>query len=209
MNLEVTNEGGNMKVDNLLLAGCGILEKEVRFLNEKNHWDLDLLFVDSALHCDFCKLANCLKRTVSNNSERDLIIFYGACHPLMDSMLDNAGTFRTEGQNCVEMLLGKELFTEELLKGAFFLMEDWANRWEYITSKSFPNWKVEVVREIFQTDRKYFLALRTPCSEDFSKKAEETAAAMQVPLRWLDVSLDHLEQVLQQAVDRKRSELNG
>jgi len=198
-----------MTSNKILLAGCGILEKEIRFLNKKNGWDLDLLFVDSALHCEFCKLAGCFEQTVSKNKDRDLIIFYGACHPLMESMLDKAGTFRTEGQNCVEMLLGKDLFTEELLKGAFFLMEDWANRWEYILSKSFSNCRPEVMREIFQNDRNYFLALRTPCSDDFTLNAEAAAKFMQVPLRWLDTSLDLLEIVLEQAIERKRRELNG
>jgi len=196
-----------MNSEKILLAGCGILKKEVAFLNKKNGWGLDLHFVDSALHCDFCKLANCLKSTIKKNRDRNLVIFYGACHPLMDQMLRDGGTFRTEGQNCVEMLLGKELFTDELIKGAFFLMEDWANRWEYISSEAFKNCRMEVMREIFQTDRSYFLALRTPCSDDFSAKAEEVARSMEVPLRWMDVSLDHLEQVLQQAIDRKKGEM--
>lgn len=187
------------------MAGCGILKKEVRYLNHKNGWDLDFSFLDSALHCDFGQLADSLNTCLRKHRDREVIVLYGTCHPLMEHMLQDAGTFRTEGQNCVEQLLGKDLFTEELQKGAFFLMEDWARRWDYITSKSFPDCKLGVIREIFQTDRKYFLALRTPCSGDFTALAEQVAAEMDVPLKWMDVNLDHLTKVLQQAIDRKRS----
>ncbi|MCK5198303.1 MAG: DUF1638 domain-containing protein [Spirochaetales bacterium] len=192
-----------MKGDRILLAGCGILKKEVNYLIQKNGWEIDTAFFDSALHCDFNKLETCLTGCLAKHKDSDMIILYGACHPLMEKILNNAGTIRTEGQNCVEQLLGKELFTEELLKGAFFLLEDWAKRWDYITSKTYFRCSPEIEREIFQYDRKYFLALRTICSGDFTNQAEEVADRMEVPLRWMNVSLDHLELVLKQAIDNK------
>jgi hypothetical protein len=194
------------KNDSLLLAGCGILQKEVRFLNEKNGWGLDFAFLDSSLHCSLCKLADSLNGCLKVHKDRDLIVLYGACHPLMDQILHSAGTFRTEGQNCVEQLLGHDLFTKELVKGAFFLMEDWALRWDYIMKRSFPSCRPEILREIFHADRTRFLALRTPVSDDFTVQAEEVAAKMDLPLEWMDVSLDHLEQVLLDAINRKKQD---
>jgi hypothetical protein len=191
-----------MNEEQLLLIGCGILKREVRWLIEKNHWPVDTVFLDSALHTDFDKLSKCLTSALARHQGRKVIVFYGTCHPLMEKILGEAGIFRTPGQNCVEMLLGHALFTEELLKGAYFLFEEWARRWEEIALKTFGN-SLNVARDIIQEDRKYFLAIRTPCSGDFKAKAEEAGRAMDLPLRWMDVPLDHLEAVLQALIMRK------
>ncbi len=199
-------EEGAMTEGRLLLMGCGILKKEVCYLIDKNNWPVDTMFFDSALHCEFDKLSRCLTTELSRHAERDVVVFYGACHPLMERMLAEAHTFRAEGQNCVDMLIGNELFTRELLAGAFFLMEEWSRRWESILSKTFGTQNWEVIREIFGDDRKYLLCLRTPCSGDFSREAEEAGRLVGLPLRWMDVELDHLEAVLAEAINRKRKE---
>jgi hypothetical protein len=196
-----------MTDDKLLLLGCGILEKEVRLLIARNHWPMETRFLDSALHVDFARLSTCLTHALARQPGDHTIVFYGSCHPLMEKMLAEAGTFRTCGQNCCEMLLGPEVFQTELAQGAFFLLEDWARRWEPIVTQSFATKKREIIRDIFQGDRKYLLGLRTPCSEDFTVEAETAAAMVGLPLRWMDVSLDPLESVLREAITRKQKEL--
>ena len=193
--------------ERLLLMGCGILKREVRLLIQKNDWPIDTLFFDSALHCELGKLSHTLTTALAVHKARPIVVFYGACHPLLDRMLEEANTFRTEGQNCVDMLLGKEVFMRELLDGAFFLMEEWARRWRHILTKSFGTENLEVAREIFQGDRKYLVCLRTPCSGDFTDEADEAARSVGLPLKWMDVALDRLEGVLRDAVERKKEEL--
>jgi Protein of unknown function (DUF1638) len=195
-----------MDNNRLLLAGCGILHKEIRWLIDKNNWPLDTFFLNSALHINFEKLSEQLTKAFATHRGREIVIFYGACHPLMEGILKKGNTFRTEGQNCVDILLGNALFSEELAKGAFFLLEDWARRWEYITSETFGT-NIELTREIFQGDRKYLLCLKTPCSRDFSAEAEAAGALVGVPIRWMEVGLEHLESVMQDAIDRKMREL--
>ena len=185
----------------LLLLGCGILHKELRFLIQKNSWPVETFFLDSALHIDFDKLYLALTSALQQHAGRDVIVFYGACHPLMEQILASAGRFRTTGQNCVEMLLGAELFTRELEQGAFFLLEDWARRWERIVTATFGTNR-EVIREIYQGDRAYLLCISTPCSADFRAEAEQAGRLVGLPLRWLAVSLDQLETVLQDAINR-------
>jgi hypothetical protein len=181
-----------------LLGGCGILRAEVRFLIEKNRWPVDTRFLDSALHCDLGRLQAGLTGTLRKEADRQVVVFYGACHPLMDGILEMSHATRTEGQNCVEMLLGHERFMAALTDGAYFLLEEWARRWGEVMQKTFGD--VRVAREIFQGDRTHLLAIRTPCSGDFSEDAESAAALVDLPLRWMDVSLDHLEGVLARAV---------
>ncbi len=196
-----------MNNEKMLLMGCGILKKEVRFLIKKNNWPVDTTFFNSALHIDFNKLSKSLTSGLHKQNDRDIIVFYGCCHPLMDNMLDHAQTFRTVGQNCVEMLLGKTLFTEELNKGAFFLLEEWAKRWEEILLKAFGG-TPEIIREIFKGEHNFLLCIRTPCSEDFSAQAEQAGKMVDLPIYWLDINLDHLEQVLQTAITQKQKQ-NG
>lgn len=194
--------GTSMADDRPLLLGCGILHKEIRLLIEKNNWPLDTFFVDSILHVDFGALAASLQSALARNAGRRNIVFYGACHPLMERMLHQAGTFRTEGQNCVEMLLGAERFGEELAGGAYFLLEDWALRWEQMINRTFgPN--PMIVRDIFCACHSGLLCLRTPCSGDFKAAAENASRQAGLPLRWLDVTLDNLESVLHRALDRR------
>ncbi|MDD5669710.1 MAG: DUF1638 domain-containing protein [Candidatus Omnitrophica bacterium] len=195
-----------MGEDKFLLIGCGILKKEVLYLIGKNSWPLETVFFDSALHTDFEGLSHHLTSCLSHYSQRKTIVFYGACHPLMKNILEEAGTFRTAGQNCIEMLLGSTVFTEELSKGAFFLLEDWARSWDSVMNKTFGG-NSEGMKEIFQEDRKYLLCLKTPCSGDFSSEAVEIGRKTGLPLVWRDVSLDNLESVLREAITRKTKEL--
>lgn len=197
-----------MSTDRLLLGGCGILRKEVQWLIARHGWPVDTLFLDSALHCDLERLGKGLAGTLERRRQSPVVVFYGACHPHMDQMLDAAGTLRTEGQNCVEMLLGHERFTQELVEGAYFLLEEWAHRWSAITYRTFGT-NPAVIRGIFQGDRRYLLGLRTPCSSDFAREAEAAADLVGLPLRWLDVPLDHLDAVLSDAIARKRQALDA
>jgi hypothetical protein len=187
---------------NCVLLGCGILQREVEYLIRKNGWELDTDWLDSSLHVNFEKLAHELQTGILRNKKRDVVVFYGCCHPRMEKILETAHTFRTEGQNCVEMLLGRERFMEELSNGAFFLLEDWALRWDEAIGKTFGD-KPEVVREIFQLTNKSILCLRTPCSGDFELAANEVGNKVGLPVRWLDVGLENLEATLRQAVERK------
>lgn len=189
----------------LHLIGCGILAQEIRFLTRKNDWDLKTEFLESSLHINLGRLQHDLTESLERHREERPIVFYGCCHPLMDRFLEQAGTFRTEGQNCVEMLLGPERFMAELQQGAYFLLENWARCWEPVMNQTFGgNW--DVARAIFHEDRRYLLAIRTPVSGDFAAAAEHAAASVALPLRWLDVGLEHLERVLEAAIERRRRE---
>jgi hypothetical protein len=191
--------------DRLLLIGCGILRREIRFLINKNGWPLDVFFLDSALHIDFDDLSRSLTSALARHSGRDIVVFYGCCHPLMENILEEAKTIRTAGQNCVEMLLGHELFTEELSNGAFFLMEDWACRWDVILKKTLGD-NEEVWKAVYQGDRKYIACINTPCSGDFRANAEMAGKTVGLPLKWINALLDNLESVLRELITRKMRE---
>lgn len=190
----------------LLLVGCGILHKEVDYLIKKNGWDVETQFLDSALHNYLGKLSEQLNAALTRDEQqgRETVVFYGCCHPQIEDILTQHHTLRTQGQNCIVMLIGYELFMQELEQGAYFLLEDWALTWEPMITKCFGS-NVAVVREIFHSSHKSIIALRTPCSGEFTAAAEAAANFVDLPLRWLDTDLSHLESVLTEAIDRKKN----
>jgi len=177
------------------IIGCGILEKEIRFIIQKNDWKLGTAFLPSGLHVDFDKLQQSLGKCLSHYTDDTSVVFYGACHPRMDQILAQAGATRTSGQNCVDIYLGHELFCRELEQGAFFLFEDWARHWQEIVGSVMPG-NPEIMQSIFRSAHKYLLAIRTPCSGDFSSEAEAVSRMTSLELRWIDVGLDELEKNL-------------
>lgn len=186
------------------IIGCGILKKEIRFLAEKNGWQQGMTFLPSGLHVDFERLQNSLEKCLRLHAGEPAVVFYGACHPRMDQMLDAADVIRTPGQNCVDIYLGHETFCRELEQGAFFLFEDWALHWKEIVGAVMPG-DPEIMRSIFRSAHKYLLAIRTPCSGDFSAEAEAVSAMTSLELRWMDVGLEHLEANLAATLDRAKA----
>ena len=187
-----------------LIIGCGILKKEIRFLVEKNGWNQGMTFLPSGLHVDFEKLRNSLEKCLRLHAGEPAVVFYGACHPRMEQILDAAQIIRTPGQNCVDIYLGHETFCRELEQGAFFLFEDWALHWKEIVGAVMPG-DPEIMRSIFRSAHKYLLAIRTPCSEDFKAEAEAVSAMTSLELRWTDVGLDHLEANLAATLGRSKA----
>ena len=188
----------------LTMVGCGILRNEVNFLIEKNGWNVHTHFLDSALHNYLNRLSVELDKALNEHEKlgEKTLVFYGGCHPLMENYLEEHNTCRTHGQNCIAMLLGYESFMQELEKGAYFLLEDWALTWEPMITACFGKNKA-VIREIFHSSHQYILALKTACNGDFNEAAEAAARFVDLPLRWMDVGLEHLESVLADAIQRR------
>ena len=138
---------------------------------------------------------------------KNTVVFYGSCHPLMEKYLEEHHTCRTQGQNCVVMLLGYERFMQELSEGAYFLLEDWALTWEPMITECFGS-NTKVIREIFHSSHKYMMAIRTPCSIDFTKEAEKAAQFVDLPLKWIDIDLAELESVMADVIQRKLNTLH-
>lgn len=188
-----------MERNRILLIGCGILRKEVDWLLRKNRWPVDTLFFESSLHSDYARLADTLKAALEANRDRERVVFYGCCHPLMDRIVAAGGARRIAAQNCIEMLLGQELFVRELSRGAYFLLEDWAARWKDVNSEIFGG-RMDIAQAVYQGDRKYLLLLNTPLSSDFTAKAAEISGLIGLPVRGMSVPLTHLEAALREAL---------
>jgi hypothetical protein len=96
------------------------------------------------------------------------------------------------------------MFCRELEQGAFFLFEDWALHWKEIVGAVMPG-DPEIMRSIFRTAHKYLLAIRTPCSGDFTAAASAVSDMTSLELRWIDAGFEHLEANLAATLDRAKT----
>ncbi|MFN8587350.1 MAG: DUF1638 domain-containing protein [Candidatus Eisenbacteria bacterium] len=189
-----------MSAPDRLLLGCGILRREVRLLCEKHGWPLERRWLSPDLHGKPLQLGRSLSLALAANAGREVIVMYGCCHPQMDALVARPGVRRLDEQNCLTMLLGADEFAREVQAGAYFLLEDWMRDWSQALRASFGTCDMGLVGEIFRADRQYLLALRTPCSGDYTAAAEAAAELVGLPLRWRDCGLEHLEDALRAAL---------
>lgn len=63
----------------------------------------------------------------------------------------------------------------------------------------------QIMRDIFRSAHNYLLAIRTPCSNDFSAEAQRISQLTSLPLRWIDAGLEHLEKNLHDSLKEMES----
>lgn len=122
---------------NITLLSCGVFQAEVRALGEA-HWpDLKLGFMSSKLHMKPENLAIKLTAAVGKELEqgRRVALIYGDCCTAMADLTSRPGVARTRGNNCYDLLLGRDEYRRLAREGAFFLLPEWARRWREIFEK--------------------------------------------------------------------------
>jgi hypothetical protein len=114
------------------LLSCGIFRAEYQLLPETLRQALDPVFLDSMLHMDPAKLDGILDSFLQKNGNKPALISFGDCCPHMQELGVSARTARTDGVNCCEIYLGRERYRQLQKERTFFLMPEWAKRWEHI-----------------------------------------------------------------------------
>lgn len=178
-----------------VLIGCGVLGPELRRLAAAGAPAFDLALLPAELHLDPERLAQVLGAQLARTASLDARVFYGVCHPGLERLVQAHGRRRSRGLNCVEMLLGPARYREELEAGSYFLLEAWAPGFEAALARTFGG-RPAVAAEVFRGAHTRLLAIRTPCSGDFTAAAEAASRAVGLPLVWTTVELDHLAAVV-------------
>jgi hypothetical protein len=185
------------------VIGCGILRDEIEALRGELALDVDLKLLGAGLHEDPLRLGVAFDAALARASRPCVVIGYGACSPRLERRLDEPGIVRLSGDNCLAQLLGEARYRDELSAGAYFLLPRWARDWPEVRARAFGP-RLSVLREILHVDRRYLLAIETPCGRDFRDDAERVARDVALPLRWTSVSLAPLGRALGAAVERAR-----
>lgn len=115
---------------------CSIFKKEIEALQAARQWDLPVEFLTSMLHMIPERLGTRLRETLDathhQHRDQDVVMAYGDCCGHMDTFESEPGTARTEGINCCEIILGRDVYRKLRREGAFFLMPEWALDWKKV-----------------------------------------------------------------------------
>jgi len=116
----------------VLLLGCGIFKREFAPLPESLRDGFHPIFLDSMLHMEPARLDLLLKNALEKTGDDPVVLAFGDCSPHLTEFDNHAHTVRVAGCNCCEIWLGKQRYGELRKEAAFFLMLEWALRWEHI-----------------------------------------------------------------------------
>lgn len=113
---------------------CSVLRAEVESLCQV-HWpDHPLIFLPSRLHMQPERLASSLTSVLDAELKQGhgVVLIYGDCCAQMTALAAQPGVVRTRGNNCYDLLLGREEYRRLMHEGVFFLLSEWACRWREI-----------------------------------------------------------------------------
>lgn len=176
---------------------CGIFQEELKILEENNELPVEFLYLDSTLHMRPDKLKRNLDDLINETLKTydHIILIYGDCHPYMIDTYDSDKVKKVEGINCVEIILGKERYRKLRREGAFFVFDEWANRWKEVFVKELGLTKILAPK--FMNDmHKSILYLNTGVSEVPTVLLENMSDYFQLPYDILEVKLDVLSKVI-------------
>ncbi len=113
---------------------CTVFRTALETLRERGEFDLPVRYLDSLLHMQPKELARRLEARVEREHDQgnQILLLYGDCDPYMIERVGKLGVCRPEGVNCFELLLGSDRFRKLRREGAFFVLPDWAHRWQEV-----------------------------------------------------------------------------
>ena len=191
-----------------LCLACSIFQKEIQALQASGQVDLPVAFLDSMLHMVPAKLEERLQTALSSARgeapEQALVLAYGDCCGHMETFEAQAGTARTQGINCCEIILGRETYRRLRKEGAFFLMPEWAKSWRKIFEGQL-GLTGSAAQGFMQDLHSKLIYLDTGLVPVPHADLLEASAFMGLPMEILPVSLEALLASLNQALGSARS----
>lgn len=187
----------------VVVLGCGVFKAEILALKEQ-HWpDIDLRFLNSMLHMAPDKLGRCLDGLVKKEGslEHKILLIYGDCCSQMGTITKNPDVVRVRGNNCCDLLLGRQMYRRLSHEGAFFLFPEWASRWRHI-------FRVELGlneangASLMKDMHKKLVYLNTGVLPVPVDDLEACAQYCQLPWEVLEVSLESLRTCIQTGLDQ-------
>ena len=119
-----------------LCIACSIFRREIEALQDSARLELSVAFLNSMLHLVpeqlEAKLLEALQAARAEDPGRGIAMVYGDCCGHMETFAAQAGTARTGGINCCEIVLGSGTYRRLRKEGAFFFMPEWAIRWKAV-----------------------------------------------------------------------------
>ncbi|HBG20015.1 MAG TPA: hypothetical protein DDY32_12275 [Desulfobulbaceae bacterium] len=181
---------------------CAVFQAEIEALRQGNWPGMAIRYQSSMLHMKPEKLASHLDRLVEEEIRHGntILLIYGDCCMGMAALASKPGVIRTRGNNCCDLLLGREEYRKLSHTGAFFLFPEWAKRWHRIFSVELGLNQTNAAGLMGDMHRKLVYldtgVLPVPVTE-----LQECSDYCGLPWEILQVSLEPLRAAIQQALN--------
>jgi hypothetical protein len=181
----------NMKQN--VFISCGIFKAELEYLAVEKALDMDIVFLDAALHVNFDRLKARLVQALEENPEcgSQIKIIYGNCHPEMQRIVDRYSARKIKAINCIEAIVGADEIKQiDKEAKSFFLTAGWVNNWENIFAAGTADFNFDF-RTLFGDYKRIILfdAKVIPIDEG---KVEQFSKFTGLPVERRQISLDRL-----------------
>lgn len=190
------------KRQSLIVICCAVFKSEIMALRQR-HWpEMTIQFESSMLHMKPDKLASRLDAKLQPEflEHSKILLIYGDCCMEMADFTKKPGVVRVSGNNCCELLLGKEAYKHLSHEGAFFLFPEWARRWRHIFNVELGLDQANAASLMGEMHSK-LVYLDTGVVPVPITDLKECAGYCKLPWEILQVSLDPLFTAIQNALD--------
>ena len=188
---------------NIVMVCCSVLKTEIKLLCKEKWPDHDFRFLNSMLHMTPEILGPLLKSVVDEERSKGnkVIIVYGDCCQQMASIENQQGVARTLGNNCCDLILGREEYRRMSREGAFFMMPEWTQRWKEVFMKHL-GMTPENTTNFMQEMHHELIYLNTGVVQIPEKELMECSKYCGLPYEIRQVSLMHLKGAIEDALLR-------
>lgn len=180
---------------------CCTIKKEVEYILKEIGLKDEVVFLNGHLH-DYGSLKRDLTEQLKKKKEKDnnptIVIIGQACHPDMNSILDQHSAVCLNTANCFEALLGSEKERLDKESNTGYLTSGYVEWVKHI------GW-TEVDARIYMGFFDRVILLDTGLVEISDEKILDLFDFIQVPIEIIKVNLEHLKKVIMEAIDRAKN----
>ncbi len=189
-----------MKPEKTKGIACSIFRKEIEYLKEQKLIDMPVRYISSMLHMDPEELDKRIKKATENEQLKgnDIVLVFGDCCPNMTEIGHANNIHRSTGLNCVEILLGRDLFRQMRSDGVFFLMHEWTLRWQEVFQHEI-GLEGDNARSLMNDMHTKFVYLDTGLSPVPGKHLAEISEYCGLPVEIMKISLNTLMKKIKDA----------
>ena len=193
----------NADYKKITAVACSIFQKEIEILQKENKLDIPIVYLDSMQHMVPEKLRANMKKAVDEliRQGRKVVLIYGECHAFMNDYIDDPKIARVAGMNCIEILLGRESYRALRKEGAFFLIPEWAVRWQTIFQKEL-GLSDENAKEFMKEMHTKLICIDTGAVPVPSGIIDQISRYTGLSVEIKPVTLDHFLNVITEAIER-------
>ncbi len=182
---------------------CAVYKDEILVL-KKRYWpNLTIHFLTSMLHMKPNLLGSQLSDLLKEEDvlEHKTLLIYGDCCMQMTDFTKSPDVVRIRGHNCIHQVLGNKEYKRLSHEGAFFLLPEWASRWNHIF-KNELGLNAANAKDLMGEMHSKLIYIDTGIRPVPIEDLKDCSQYCGLPWEVLQVSLEPLRKCIQDALDK-------